>query len=190
MVELTPLGEDVREAGKEGSLLSAFTEFLRLRDARSRDSDSSGPRPLQTFELPLRPQMSIAERFATVVRPTREEVLMEVMNNDDIILDSKMVKEINDKEIKMLPTGEVTRIVRRPKSKRKSGRDIIRSSGQFSRQNIIPKLTTKASKKRKKSKYQIELGKNLKMLKKKHPRTKIQMLMKKAHKLTKKELKK
>ena len=85
----------------------------------------------------------------------------------------------------MLPTGEITKLVRRPKTKRKTGRDIIRSSGQFSRQNIIPNFKPK----RKKSKYQIELGKNLKMLKKKHPRTKIQMLMKKAHKLTKKSLK-
>ena len=117
---------------------------------------------------------------------TSEQALMEVMNNDDIILDSQMVKEINNPELKMLPTGEVAKVVRKPKrTSKKSGRDIIRSSGQFSRQNLIPNFKPK----RKKSKYQIELGKNLKLLKKKHPRTKIQMLMKKAHKLTKKSLK-
>ena len=187
MVELTPFGEDVKEAGKEGSILSSFIELLRLSDARNRDSDNSSPRPLQTYELPLVPQMSIAERFATVVRPNREEVLMEVMNNDDIVLDAQMVKEINNPEIKMLPTGEITKLIRKPKRKspRKTGRDIIRSSSQFSRQNLVPNFKPK----RKKSKYQIELGKNLKMLKKKHPRTKIQNLMKKAHKLTKKSLK-
>ena len=44
-------------------------------------------------------------------------------------------------------------------------------------------------KKRKKSKYQRELGRQLKMLKKKHPRTAVTALMKRAHRLTKKALK-
>lgn len=44
-------------------------------------------------------------------------------------------------------------------------------------------------KRRKRSKYQRELGRQLKMLKKKHPRTAITRLMKKAHRATKKALK-
>lgn len=44
-------------------------------------------------------------------------------------------------------------------------------------------------KRRRRSKYQKELGKQLKMLKKKHPRTKVTALMKRAHRLTKKALK-
>ena len=44
-------------------------------------------------------------------------------------------------------------------------------------------------KKRKKSKYQRELGRQLKMLKAKHPRTAITRLMKRAHRATKKALK-
>jgi len=44
-------------------------------------------------------------------------------------------------------------------------------------------------KRRKKSKYQAELGRQLKMLKKKHPRTKITALMKRAHRATRKALK-
>lgn len=44
-------------------------------------------------------------------------------------------------------------------------------------------------KKRKVSKYQREFGKQLKKLKKKHPRTKTSGLMKKAHRATKKVLK-
>ena len=44
-------------------------------------------------------------------------------------------------------------------------------------------------KRRKRSKYQRELGKQLKMLKAKHPRTAITRLMKKAHRATKKALK-
>jgi hypothetical protein len=42
---------------------------------------------------------------------------------------------------------------------------------------------------RKKSKYQRELGRQLKMLKVKHPRTKITALMKRAHRATRKALK-
>ena len=44
-------------------------------------------------------------------------------------------------------------------------------------------------KKRKRSKYNRELSKQLKTLKKKHPRTKITNLMKKAHRATRKALK-
>jgi len=44
-------------------------------------------------------------------------------------------------------------------------------------------------KKRKRSKYNRELSKQLKMLKKKHPRTAVTKLMKKAHRATKKALK-
>jgi hypothetical protein len=40
------------------------------------------------------------------------------------------------------------------------------------------------------SRYQKVFGKHLKALKKKHPRSKISVLMKKAHRLTKKEMKK
>ena len=49
--------------------------------------------------------------------------------------------------------------------------------------NVAPK------KKRKISNYQKVFGKHLKALKKKHPRTNISVLMKKAHRLTRKELK-
>ena len=44
-------------------------------------------------------------------------------------------------------------------------------------------------KRRKRSKYNRELSKQLKMLKKKHPRTAITRLMKRAHSLTRKALK-
>lgn len=44
-------------------------------------------------------------------------------------------------------------------------------------------------KKRKKSKYSRELGRQIKLLKKKHPRTAVTKLMKRAHRATKKALK-
>jgi hypothetical protein len=183
MVELTPFGEDVKEAGQEGSLLGAWIRFLQLSDERNRsDGSNSPPEPLPIYRFPNQPELGIARGFAEVDRS-----LMEVMNNDDIILNSKMVKEINDPKIKMLPTGEITKVVRKPKRRKSSGRDVIRRSGQFSLQNILPDLPTK--KKRKVSNYQKEFGKQMKKLKKKHPRTKMSNLMGKAHQATRKSLK-
>ena len=72
---------------------------------------------------------------------------------------------------------------------RSVGREYIRRSRQFSRANILPDLPTPKKKKRKVSKYQKEFGKQLKMLKKKHPRTAITRLMKRAHTKTRKAMK-
>jgi len=52
-----------------------------------------------------------------------------------------------------------------------------------------PSPSPSGKKKRKKSKYSKELGRQLKMLKKKHPRTAITKLMKRAHRATRKALK-
>ena len=109
-----------------------------------------------------------------------------IVNDDDITIDTEMVEVINDKDTKVVD-GQVTRIM-------PSGRDIIRRSGQFRRDLILPRTgndrTRKTTKKRRKpSKYQKELGKQLKMLKKKHPRTPVIRLMKRAHRATRKALK-
>ena len=50
-------------------------------------------------------------------------------------------------------------------------------------------LAEEKPKKRRRSKYNRELSKQLKMLKKKHPRTPVTKLMKRAHRATKKVLK-
>lgn len=55
--------------------------------------------------------------------------------------------------------------------------------------SVRPMAPSKAKKKRKVSKYQRAFGKNLKKLKKAHPRTAIGTLMKRAHRMTRKELK-
>lgn len=72
--------------------------------------------------------------------------------------------------------------------RKSNGREVIRRSGQFSRQNLLPRIDP-PKKKRKVSKYQKEFGKQLKKLKKKHPRTKITRLMKRAHAATRKAMK-
>ena len=108
-----------------------------------------------------------------------------IVNDDNITIDEEMVDIINDPDTKVVD-GEITR-------RMSKGRDIIRRSGQFARANLVGRIdltrSNKPKQKRKPSKYQKELGKQLKMLKKKHPRTKVINLMKRAHRATKKALK-
>ena len=68
-------------------------------------------------------------------------------------------------------------------------RSVRESEGASLADRLADGEMNKKPKKRKKSKYQRELGRQLKMLKKKHPRTAITRLMKRAHRLTKKALK-
>lgn len=69
--------------------------------------------------------------------------------------------------------------------------DLVRSAGgSTSLMTSNPaEMPEPKPKRRKKSKYSKELGRQLKMLKKKHPRTPVIRLMKRAHRLTKKALK-
>ena len=69
--------------------------------------------------------------------------------------------------------------------------DLVRSAGgSTSLMASAPaEMPEPKPKRRKRSKYNKELSKQLKMLKKKHPRTAITSLMKRAHRATKKALK-
>ena len=71
--------------------------------------------------------------------------------------------------------------------------DLVRAAGTFPARNMPDSgnLATPnpVKKRRKKSKYSKELGRQIKMLKKKHPRTPVIKLMKRAHRATKKALK-
>ena len=121
-------------------------------------------------------------------RPRREEErdlpdsLVEVMNDDSIVLTQEMVDAINDPMVRITRKGELTR---------RTGRDVIRRSGQFARSAILPRLPDKETnkkRKRKPSKYGKTLGKQIEKLKKKHPRTDVTKLMTKAHAATRKAL--
>ena len=68
-------------------------------------------------------------------------------------------------------------------------RSLISSERESEGASLADREMDQKPKKRKKSKYQKELGRQLKMLKVKHPRTKITALMKRAHKATRKALK-
>ena len=108
--------------------------------------------------------------------------LADIVNDDSISISKEMLDVINDETKRMTENGEIAKVM-------PTGRDIIRRSGQFRRDLILPSLRNVRKPRRKASKYQKELGKQLKMLKKKHPRTAVTKLMKRAHRLTKKKLK-
>jgi len=98
---------------------------------------------------------------------TPREVIREVVNNPLIEITPEMLPIINDVGIIMDSNGDLFE---------------NEFAEQFRRDKILPR------KKRKVSKYQRELGIQLKKLKKKHPRTSVTALMKKAHAATRKAL--
>lgn len=117
--------------------------------------------------------------------PRMSPALVEVINDEMITITPEMLPIINDPEIVVTARGQPAK-----KLTRRTGRDIIRSSGQFSPGNLIPNFRApRTKKKRKVSKYQKEFGRQLKKLKAKHPRTQIKNLMKRAHSATRKALK-
>ena len=137
---------------------------------------------LRTFNVRAGSGGSRGARGEEELDLTPERILEEITNNDAIVLTPEMVEDINDPEIRMTSNGEITKL---------TGRDVIRRSGQFSRASILPDLPMqpKTKKKRKVSKYQKEFGKQMKMLKVKHPRTPVTRLMKRAHSATRKAMK-
>ena len=181
MVKLTETGRRVREAGEEsGSILEIFTNLLRSAPTESDSESKVEPLPLTRFpvlEVTEVATPSIARRFAEVKRPQRTEMtsmepaLREVINNERIMVTPEMIPFINDPDIIVDDLGLPARRMR------------SMSSRQFERQAVLPK------KKRKVSKYQKEFGRQLKMLKKKFPRTPVTKLMKRAHAATRKALK-
>lgn len=114
------------------------------------------------FRQPRQPQ--------EVTQVTPMDIVREVINDPSITLTAEDLPIINDPAIMMDMAGQ---IVQSPFAQ------------QFARAELV-----RTKPKRKVSKYQRELGRQLKLLKKKHPRTPINRLMKRAHRLTRKALSK
>ena len=185
---LDKLNERVTKAGKD--LKETYNQLRRggaPRDSKPTSSSSGKRGQLETTVLPIpnipdSPRSGIARRFAEVNRQPRQtevtnvtpqEALEIIVNEPAIRITPELMEVINDPTMMMTRSGELTRIMTNDLSR------------QFELQNVLP-----GKKKRKVSKYQREFGRQLKMLKKKFPRTKIQNLMKRAHAATRKALKK
>ena len=104
------------------------------------------------------------QRMSEQTMPT-DDTIREMINDPQIVLTAEDLPMINDPEIMLTMDNQLVR-----------------------RAQFVPLEEEK--KKRKVSKYQRELGRQLKMLKKKHPRTKVTALMKRAHRATRKALSK
>ena len=191
---LRELNDRVTKAGED--LKETYNQLRRggaPRDSEPTSSSSGKRGQLETTELlipiiPDAPRSGIARRFAEVKRQPRQtnspvkqtevtevtpqEALEIIVNEPAIRITPELMEVINDPTMMMTRSGELTRIMTNDLSR------------QFELQNVLPR------KKRKVSKYQREFGRQLKMLKKKFPRTKIQNLMKRAHAATRKALKK
>lgn len=172
---------DLREMDRD------FDRELERENGPSGSRRDSRPEPYLRIGGERVPNPAFIAMFPDAARDTfgfDVPAMEQIVNDDSIVLTPEMVEIINDPMMRMTRNGEITR---------RTGRDVIRRSGQFARSAILPDLpgtqTRKRKKTRKASKYQKELGRQLKMLKKKHPRTKVINLMKRAHRLTKKALK-
>lgn len=180
MVELTETGRRIKRAGEEsGSILELFTNLIR-NQGEPENNQVPGEVRSPTLVLPIGPR-EFGETQGPVRRPpptpptremrTMEPALREVINNERIMVTAEMIPFINDPDIIVDDQGLPARRMR------------SMGSRQFERQAVLPK------KKRKVSKYQKEFGRQLKMLKKKFPRTPVTKLMKRAHAATRKALK-
>jgi hypothetical protein len=184
---LREINERVTKAGED--LKETYNQLRRGGAPRTSKPTSSSPGKrgqLETTELlipiiPDSPQSGIARGFAEVNRQPRQtevtqvtpqEALEMIVNEPAIVITPELMEVINDPTMMMTRSGELTR---------RMSNDLSR---QFELQNVLPR------KKRKVSKYQREFGRQLKMLKKKFPRTPITKLMKRAHAATRKALKK
>ena len=185
---LRELNRRVSQAGED--LKETYNRLRRGGAPLVPETTSSPDRKrgqLETTRLPTRtapenPQSGIARGFAQVNRQPRQtevtevtpqEALEIIVNEPAIRITPELMEVINDPSMMMTRSGELTR------------RMTNNLSRQFELQNVLP-----GKKKRKVSKYQKEFGRQLKILKKKFPRTKIQNLMKRAHAATRKALKK
>ena len=104
-----------------------------------------------------------------IIEMDAQDALTEVINNPAIEISPEMIEIINSPAFAMDRNGQVSRS--------------NQFGNQFSQQRTIPR------KKRKVSAYSKRFGLELKKLKKLHPRTKVQDLMKRAHRATKRAMK-
>ena len=134
--------------------------------------------------------LSNAERAEIIRQQTLEanrrrlQALMGVVNDDDIELSPEDVKIINDPQMRMMSNGEIVK---------RTGRDVIARSGQFSRANLL-RRSSSTRKRRKKTTTDKKMSKALRLANEKFRKKNGQLrrgatqaqIMRYAHKLLKK----
>jgi len=121
--------------GYDPASFDIVREEFRERDDRPDPRDDRDYRDIRDF-LPEREREDDRERPPPPQSPSDAlvQAAMEIITNDDsVVLDSGIVEMINDPQVRMTRNGEMTR---------RTGRQMIRRSRQFSPQNLIPNLRT------------------------------------------------
>ena len=165
--ELEKLNEAITEGlpRSPGDIIPAGERLRKALQATPPDTTSSGPTPIPTTVLQqdIQPQQPMQTTTTEMIDMTPADVVREIVNNPDIQLTADMLPAINDNNVFMDSNG-------------------VLFTDQFRFDKLEPK------KKKKVSAYNKELAKQIKILRKKHPRTKVTALMAKAHKATRKAL--
>lgn len=162
-------------------------ETIRKRDSSRRASKTKGKLPTSPApagdEVRFRPTEPFKTSQITPVLPTFIPQVTETTTIPKEVPQMDIIEEIvNNPAIQI--TEEMLPIINDPNMLMKNGTLFASLAGAN-----LPMITPE-KRKRKVSEYQKLFGKILKQLKKKHPRTRIQDLMKRAHRMTRKQLKK
>ena len=115
----------------------------------------------------------------------QETIIPEINEVDEMITPEEIIQAVINEPLKQL-TPDMLEVINDPSILMNDQGELFRNA--FA-QSFAQKSAVTKKKKKKVSKYQKELGRQLKLLKKKHPRTSVTKLMKKAHAATKKALK-
>ena len=187
-----------KTADRLAELVEDARQFLPLSRGgtglKPRTTSPGSPRPLtKTYEftptVPSNPRPggdAVRFRPQEVETMTIEDDMREVFENVDDFAAQEIAEEIyqiaEETQNQEMENALAKIEGRRPRQFQ------LRSRGRsaFSRSNLL----REPKKKRKVSKYSKQFGIELKKLKKLHPRTKVQNLMKKAHRRTKAAMKK
>jgi hypothetical protein len=148
------------------------------------------PQPLvKTYQFtPSVPAEPFTGSVRFVPQPNNQERITMQPDTGDDMLNELLAAGVSEMEILQIANRIEQEVAAMTPAQRRQRARAIQSQSfgeQFQRQNVLPPI----KKKRKVSKYQKRFGIELKKLKKLHPRTKIQNLMKRAHRRTKAALK-
>jgi len=174
--------------GQRGFDFDDFTDTRRFD--RQREQDLSDRQRMDRERADDDRRRALEEQRLAVLDQNRArlDAMLTLVNDDDITLSAEEVAVVNNRDMRMMPDGE---IVKRAEPK---ARDIIRRSGQFSRQNLLPNLPTSPKRTRKKTKTDKNMSKALRLANDKFRTAKGKLrkgatqsqIMRYAHKLLKK----
>ena len=173
--------------GQQGFDPDDFFDQRRIDRQREQDLSDRQRRARERADDDRRRALEEQRMAQLDANRARLDAMLTLVNDDDITLSAEEVAVVNDKSLRMMPDGEV--VSRRAPS----GRDIIRRSRQFSRQNLLPNLPGKITRKRKKTKTDKNMSKALRLANEKFRTAKGKLrkgasqaqIMKYAHKLLK-----